>query len=298
MAMRKTSRYYIPLRLEECVGEPTRIEGFVPIVPERKEFVGDLEKIIDANRGSSREHSKSCWIPYAEDYKKHRDTLSSAIRRSAETTLGGYFAPITGNDLLLELEVVLPAKKTRKMYRAQDIVGTFCDAMLFNAWTTDGRRLGLVAENASLADVVLSKRDAKDGEESGTRFVVCHQGEYSDDGMTNTPDGTSDGSMMSGGRTGDLGADREVALLLTCFADENTPLHPEILRYYHLLRYRFCERTAERVALYEQTRYAVACVEHGHEAGEKVIGEVGKRIETLSALSERSLSLADLRAED
>lgn len=301
MAMRKSSRNYIHKRFDEIHAEPEHIEGFVGIIPQRKEFVGDLQKIIDANEGSSRANSRSCWIPFSEDFKAHRCELSDALKAVTETELGGYFQPMTGKDLILELRVSLP-EKSRRMNRLNDIIQTLMDAMLFNAWTTDGKRLGLISERASVKLMVL-KKEPSTGEDDpeGIYYAIYHETDVRNDAIRailseklDTRHFNDDGSDYTVLDVIKLGIDREMALRVSCLADTHTPLHPEVLRYYELLLERYDRKTARRLALYEQTRIDTTTLFDGEHATEDIVKELHGRNDRLEERTTvRSLSLSE-----
>ena len=277
MAMRKTSRNHIEQSMAALKSEPTRLEGFVPLLPERKEFVDDLNQIIKANEGSSRADSHSCWLPLDEDFKRHRQELSQAIEDVANASQGGRFRPMAGDDIVITIELVLPAKRGRRQFNLHDAAQTFYDAMRFNRWTADEKRLGLVAEGASVVDMRLSKRIAEEGEEAGTRFVVEHAACEAE------PMRATDWNA---------GLGRRVALLSAVVVDEESPLSPEVVDFYRALRQHFDARVSRQLAIFEQTRLNVALLD-GQDA-EQIALEIATRTASLEALGERSPSLAEL----
>lgn len=302
MAMRKSSRNYIHKRFDEINAAPERIEGFVGIIPQRKEFVGDLQKIIDANEGSSRANSKSCWIPFSEDFKAHRCELSDALRAVTETELGGYFQPMTGKDLILELRVSLP-EKSRRMNRLNDIIQTLMDAMLFNAWTTDNKRLGLISERASVELMVLRKEPSLGADDpEGIHYAIYHEADVKSDAIKailserlDTRHINEDGSDYEVLDVIKLGIDREMSLRVSCLADKKTPLHPDVLRYYKALLERFDLKTARRLALYEQTHIDTTVLFDGERAAERALEEVRGRTDRLvESMAMRSPSVSEV----
>lgn len=328
MAMRKRNRRYVPLKFDELIDEPRRIEGFVAVVPKAKKFCDNLDKVIQANSGSSREHSRSCWLPLDEDYKVHRLMLSEALLANARAAVGGDSRPMSGKDIVLELLAVLPEKTGNTCYHPHQLAETLFDAMKYNLWSADDKHIGLIADKARYVCAIASKRattgdddpvgiyyrlyhlaDATDEDNvshiaplfvprddveaaDGEAAVEARAGEAQVDG--GTTGATTDDARVSLDLVG-LGIDREMALRAACLADKRTPLHADVLRYYEFLLDRFDRRTARRLALYEQTRLDSAYLLEGEAAAEAVLADLRGRTDRLAdSEAVRTLSLDEI----
>ena len=289
MAVKKKNRIHIGVSFDQLDPTPDYVVGFIPILPERKRLTPDLNEIVRANEDSSRP-AENCWIPLEQEYREHRNEISEALR-----DLLGYFRPFHAKDLVLVMELVLPAGgRHRSKYFVQDSAQTLLDAAKWTHYTDDEKRLGLIDDCAAFYDMHLSRRTATDGEPTGTWFEIVPErnfGEemFCDARMTtgemehqtlvdwavaracglpsrtigaNVP--TDDPSRAEGtqetGRDGisGEGAERPVELDMALLADDDTPLAVDIGRYYVALRSAYSREKAARLAAFEQSALAMA----------------------------------------